>query len=83
MKADAPSHLNRKVTGQSFEIVANEEFSMKEVAERSFHPLNIDHLKRLADLALADLDAFFQRNKETAQLYRDRMLGLSLCQGSA
>ena len=56
---------------------------MKEVAERSYEPLHTDDLRRLADLAMLDLDAFFQRNIETARLYKDRLLGLALCQGAA
>lgn len=53
------------------------------VSERSFEPLDASVLERLAELAIVDLNEFFARRLETAQLYRDRLLMLCLCQGGA
>jgi hypothetical protein len=54
-----------------------------EVSIRSFEKLDKSDLQRLADLALADLKEFFVRNPDTARLYKDRLIGLALCQGAA
>lgn len=54
-----------------------------EVSERSFEPIDLGHLRRLARLALADLESLFSRRPATGDLYRDRLLALCLCQGAA
>jgi len=53
------------------------------VSDRSREPLRQDDLRRLADLALADLKQLFDRRPETGARYRDRLLVLCLCQGAA
>ena len=53
------------------------------VSERSREPLRQDDLRRLADLALADLKQLFDRRPETGARYRDRLLVLCLYQGAA
>ncbi len=52
-------------------------------SERSFEPLAAADLKRLAELALNDLERLFTRRPDTGDLYRDRLLMLCLCQGGA
>lgn len=47
---------------------------------RSQAPFTADHLQRLADIALADQEAFFARNPHLT-VYRDRLLLIALCQG--
>lgn len=52
------------------------------VAERSFAPLTLDHLGRLAVIAADELDDRFRRNPQWAG-YADRVLGVMLAQGGA
>lgn len=51
--------------------------------ERSDAIIEIEDLKRIAELALSNLRKFFDRNQQTRALYGDRMLALCLCQGAA
>ena len=50
---------------------------------RSFEPITLDDLKRLAAIAAQDREAFFTAHPEWARLYRDRLLAVALCQGAA
>jgi hypothetical protein len=50
---------------------------------RSFAPISHADLSRLADLAEADLYAFFGSHPVWAAQYRRRVLGVALCQGAA
>lgn len=54
-----------------------------DVAVRSFQFLRPTDLKRLTGIAMVNLEAFFWRSSETARLYKNRLLGLALCQGAA
>ena len=49
------------------------------VLERSFEQLEAHHLRRLAGIAIRDLDRMYDRNPETADRYRDRLMLLCLC----
>jgi len=40
-------------------------------------------LRRLASIALENLEGLYRRRPETGRLYRDRLLALALCQGAA
>ena len=53
------------------------------VTERSRETIEQHHLRRLAKIAIGDLDDFFQRRPETGGLYRDRLMLICLCQGAA
>jgi hypothetical protein len=53
-----------------------------EVSERSFAPVTLGHLSRLADLARTDCEERFAR-KPRWEVYRDRVLLVALCQGAA
>lgn len=61
----------------------NDDFEVSLVSPRSFEPLEDTDLERLAELAIEDLNEFFTRRPETAELYRDRLMMLCLCQGGA
>lgn len=50
---------------------------------RSYKPIAREDLKRLVQIARADLREFFARYPEHASLYRGRLLGYALCQGAA
>jgi hypothetical protein len=52
------------------------------VAERSYEPLTDNHLARLADIARADREDRFTRRPRW-EVYRDRVLLVTLCQGAA
>ena len=51
--------------------------------DRSFDLIIRDDLRRLSDVALANLSGLFTRRPETAALYESRLLLLCLCQGAA
>lgn len=53
------------------------------VAKRSWEALEMHHLRRLAKIAIRDLEDFFRRRSETGDLYRNRRMLLCLCQGGA
>jgi hypothetical protein len=40
-------------------------------------------LRRLADIALRDLESLFRRHPDTGRLYRHRLFAIALCQGAA
>lgn len=51
--------------------------------ERSQRRIEDADLRRLAEIALDDLDDLFRRRPETGRLYRDRLFAIALCQGAA
>ena len=51
--------------------------------DRSFDPIIRDDLRRLSEVALANLNGLFTRHPETTALYESRLLLLCLCQGAA
>ena len=53
------------------------------VTKRSWETLETHHLRRLAKIAISDLEDFFRRRSETGDLYRNRRMLLCLCQGGA
>ena len=53
------------------------------INERSFERLGLDDLRRVAELALADLRGLYARRPQTGSLYANRLLALCLCQGAA
>jgi len=53
------------------------------VAERSFEPITLEDLEKLAAIAREDRIDFFHRRSDTADLYSDRLLCVALCQGAA
>jgi hypothetical protein len=53
------------------------------MAERSYEPITIDDLARLAELANADRDQLFARNLRLGERYAERVLCVALCQGAA
>jgi hypothetical protein len=53
------------------------------VCERSYETIGVDDLRRLARIALADLDDLFTRMPQSWGHYRNRMLLLAFCQGAA
>ena len=50
---------------------------------RSFAKIALDDLLRLARIARQDHQKFFQAHPDWADLYRDRILAVTLCQGAA
>jgi hypothetical protein len=46
-------------------------------------PITDADLARLCELAREDLAELFERRQETGELYRERLLGIALCQGAA
>ena len=51
--------------------------------DRSFERITKADLKKLARLARAERDDFFDRHNEWAILYRKRIVCTTLCQGAA
>lgn len=56
---------------------------MAGTTERSFERITRADLRRLGEIAAADRESLFRRRPETGRLYRDRLLGVALCQGAA
>jgi hypothetical protein len=50
---------------------------------RSFRQIGTADLQRLLDLASADRQHFFRRQREWAAIYESRILATALCQGAA
>lgn len=50
---------------------------------RSYLPITIDDLKRLAEIARRDREIFFKKHPDWARRYQRRLLCVALCQGSA
>jgi hypothetical protein len=46
-------------------------------------PISKSDLRRLADIAIADLESLFGRSPDTGRLYRHRLFAVALCQGAA
>lgn len=55
---------------------------MSEQSDRSYEPVTVDDLRRLAEIARVDREDFFARKSRYAVL-ADRILGVALCQGAA
>ena len=53
------------------------------VSERSLEVVEERHLRRLAKIAISDLQDFFRRYPDTGELYRNRRMLICLCQGAA
>ena len=53
------------------------------VSERSDETLETHHLRRLAKIAISELEGLFHRNPKTSELYRNRLMLICLCQGGA
>jgi hypothetical protein len=54
-----------------------------EPTERSPAPITLGDLARLAELAKADRDRLFARNRPLGARYAQRMLAVALCRGAA
>ena len=50
---------------------------------RSMKPITKSDLRRLADIAIRDLESLFRRHPDTGRLYRHRLFAIALCQGAA
>lgn len=50
---------------------------------RSFHPITLGDLKRLAEIASQDREEFFRTHPQWAKLYEHRVICVVLCQGAA
>ncbi len=50
---------------------------------RSYEPITKSDLRKLARIARAERDDFFERHREWAMLYRKRVVGTALCHGAA
>ena len=50
---------------------------------RSMKPITKPDLRRLADIAIRDLESLFRRHSDTGRLYRHRLFAVALCQGAA
>jgi hypothetical protein len=50
---------------------------------RSYLPIEHADLQRLAEIARMDREDFFKAHPEWAEVYRDRVLCIALCQGAA
>jgi hypothetical protein len=55
----------------------------KDPALVSYRPIDRGDLVRLLALARADREEFFVHHRDWAELYKDRVLGVALCQGAA
>lgn len=53
------------------------------LGDRSYKPIRRKDLLRLAAIARSDREDLFRRNPGLAELYRDRLLSVTLCQGAA
>lgn len=51
--------------------------------DRSIQQITIDDLKKIYRLAQTDIDDFFERKPEYAQLYKEKKVLVALCQGGA
>ena len=51
--------------------------------DRSYRRISRHDLARLSDIARADLASLFRRRSATGQCYRNRLIAIALCQGSA
>lgn len=50
---------------------------------RSYRPIDLDDLKRLAEIARRDSEVFFLKHDKWAELYVHRVICIALCQGAA
>ena len=53
------------------------------VSVRSHETLETHHLRRLAKIAISELEGLFHRSAETGDHYRNRRMLICLCQGGA
>jgi hypothetical protein len=60
----------------------NKKPTMNSSRERSLEPILKSDLRRLAKIALADLESLFTRIP-ALRIYRDRLFAIALCQGAA
>lgn len=63
-------------------MTGHEQTAASTVTERSGEKIERHHLHRLAEIAIGDLDDFFQRYPKHVG-YRDRLMVICLCQGAA
>lgn len=54
-----------------------------EMEWRSYQTIDLDDLKRLAEIAKKDLETFFEEQSDWAYYYQDRLVCIALCQGAA
>ena len=64
-------------------MIEHEQTTPNTVTERSWETIREHHLRRLAEMAVGDLEDFFQRYPDTSSRYRDRLILICLCQGAA
>ena len=75
------SLLFQKVSGseaQTKNIVIKKIFM-----ERPYEKINLDDLKKLAEIARADCEDLFSRKPELGNIYKNRLICIALCQGAA
>ena len=64
-------------------MTEHEQTALKTVTERSWEKIEQHHLRRLAEIAIGDLEDFFQRYPGHGGRYRDLLMLICLCQGAA
>ena len=74
--------MNSNRLSQGF-MTRPERTTVNIVSERSQESLEMHHLRRLAKIAIRDLEDFFRRHSETGDLYQSRRMLICLCQGGA
>jgi hypothetical protein len=50
---------------------------------RSYLPIDKDDLVRLLEISQRDIQTYFEKNSRWAELYSNRIICVSLCQGAA
>jgi len=84
---NTPTGLQKRTaeSGGAAACAVQEKNNMSEAGSegRSYLPIDLDDLKRLAEIARQDREAFFRKHPDWARLYQGRVLCVALCQGAA